>query len=677
MTTGRLYLIFATVVVLFLGLIARLAYMQLVDQAFYQTKLATASQKTISSPGVRGQIYDAKGEPLVTNKAFQALFFTRPNKGSSDDMRALALDLAAVVDMSDITISDRDKRDFVLADSEVYRQVVSDLPREERLDGTGNYLPEATIYANAIANLDQDDLNFSATEEKAIALYSQMASLGYFETVQLLTDPLTEKQVAKLVENKKWKDEGLSVQTGWKREVLPTSLASIIGRVSSQKSGLPEEDAQDYLAKGYALNDRVGTSYLEKQYEPYLQGQREVKDLHLDKDGNLESVQVISESQKGQNLKLTVDLAFQNGVNDILQRYFKEELEKGTTTYSEGIYAVALDPESGAVLAMSGYNHEADSKELEENALGTVTNVFVPGSIVKGATLTAGWETGTIVGNQVLTDQPIVFAESAPIMSWFTSLGNQEVTATQALQYSSNTYMVQVALKMIGQDYQPNITVATGQLAQGMSQLRDGFAQFGLGAETGIDLPIESAGFIPQDYDLGHYLTNSFGQFDNYTPMQMAQYVATIANGGQRIAPHLVEGIYGNDSQKEIGELVQAIQPEVLNTVSISPENMALIQDGFFQVVNNPSSYSTGKSIGQGAAVAISAKTGTAETFVTDKDGKQQEAINTNVVGYAPSDKPQIAVAVVLPHVTDLNSKTSHYIMRDIINLYHQLYPMN
>lgn len=103
---------------------------------------------------------------------------------------------------------------------------------------------------------------------------------------------------------------GISISTSWDRKVLETSLSSIVGSVSSEKAGLPAEEAEAYLKKGYSLNDRVGTSYLEKQYEETLQGKRSVKEIHLDKYGNMESVDTIEEGSKGNNIKLTIDLAF-------------------------------------------------------------------------------------------------------------------------------------------------------------------------------------------------------------------------------------------------------------------------------------------------------------------------------------------------------------------------------
>ena len=454
--------------------------------------------------------------------------------------------------------------------------------------------------------------------------------------------------------------------------MLDTSLASIIGSVSSEKAGLPAEEVNAYLKKGYSLNDRVGTSYLEKQYESTLQGKRAVKEINLDKNGNMESVKNISNGSKGNNLKLTLDLAFQNGVEDILKRYFTAELASGHATHSEGVYAVAMNPKTGAILAMAGLKHDTNTGKLTADSLGTIMNSFVPGSVVKGATLTAGWEYGAITGNQVMTDQPISFGGSSAITSWFTQYGARQITALEALEYSSNTYMVQLALNMMGTPYSPNMTIDLKNLNSSMDKLRKTFAQYGLGASTGIDLPSESEGYTPKKYTFANYLTNAFGQFDNYTPMQLAQYAATVANGGTRIAPHLVEGIYDNNEKGGLGKLIEGKATKELNKVDISKDNMELIRRGFYQVVHGTSGFTTGRTLSQGEAVPISAKTGTAETFAGGK-----EAINTNVVAYAPSNNPQIAVAVVFPHNTNLSSTVSHSITRDIINLYHQQHPMN
>ena len=146
------------------------------------------------------------------------------------------------------------------------------------------------------------------------------------------------------------------------------------------------------------------------------------------------------------------------------------------------------------------------------------------------------------------------FAGSAPINSWFTQYGSRSINAVEALEYSSNTYMVQIALKMMGQPYTPNMTLQVDQVDPAMKKLRSTFAEYGLGTTTGLTFPMNRL-VLSKEYTVGNYLTNAFGQFDNYTPMQLAQYVATVANDGKRVSPHVVEGIYDNNDQGGLGQL--------------------------------------------------------------------------------------------------------------------------
>ena len=669
----RLNLLFGIVILLFMTIIGRLLYMQILNKDFYETKLASASQTRVTTSSARGQIYDATGKPLVENTIKQVVSFTRTNKMTAAELKETAKKLLTYVNVSSPNLTDRQIADYYLADQEIYKKIVDALPRDKRLDSDGNLLSEATLYNNAVESVDVSQLNYTDDQKKEIYLFSQLNAVGNFATGTIATDSLDDTQVA-LVASASKDLPGISISTSWDRKVLDTSLSSIVGSVSSEKSGLPAEEVDAYLKKGYSLNDRVGTSYLEKQYEEVLQGKRSVKEVHLDKHGNMESVENVEEGSKGNNIKLTIDLAFQNGVDDLLKSYFNSELGNGGARYSEGVYAVALNPKTGAVLAMSGIKHDTESGKLSSDSLGTVTNVFVPGSVVKAATISSGWENGVLSGNQTLTDQPIVFQGSAPIYSWYKlAYGSFPITAVEALEYSSNAYMVQTALGIMGQTYQPNMFVGTSNLETAMGKLRATFGEYGLGAATGIDLPDESTGFVPKEYSFANYITNAFGQFDNYTPMQLAQYVATIANDGVRVAPRIVEGIYGNNDKGGLGDLIQQLQPTEMNKVNISDSDMSVLHQGFYQVAHGTSGLTTGRAFSNGALVSISGKTGTAESYVADG----QQATNTNAVAYAPSDNPQIAVAVVFPHNTNLTNGVGPSIARDIINLYNQHHPMN
>ena len=669
----RLNLLFAIVILLFLTIIGRLLYMQVLHKDFYENKLASASQTRVTMGSARGEIYDATGKPLVQNTVKQVVSFTRSNKMTAADLKDISKKLLTYVTVTSPELTDRQMADYYLADAEAYKKTVKALPKDKRFDSDGNQLSESELYNNAAESIAANQMDYSEDEKKAIYLFSQLNSVGNFATGNIQTDPLSETQVAVIASASK-ELPGISISTSWDRKVLETSLSSIVGTVSSEKAGLPAEEAEAYLKKGYSLNDRVGTSYLEKQYEETLQGKRSVKEIHLDKYGNMESVDTIEEGSKGNNIKLTIDLAFQDSVDALLKSYFNSELGNGGAKYSEGVYAVALNPKTGAVLSMSGLKHDLKTGELTPDSLGTVTNVFVPGSVVKAATISSGWENGVLSGNQTLTDQPIVFQGSAPIYSWYKlAYGSFPITAVEALEYSSNAYMVQTALGIMGQTYQPNMFVGTSNLESAMGKLRSTFGEYGLGSATGIDLPDESTGFVPKEYNFANFITNAFGQFDNYTPMQLAQYVATIANNGVRLAPHIVEGIYDNNDKGGLGELIQAIDTKEINKVNISESDMAILHQGFYQVSHGTSPLTTGRAFSDGATVSISGKTGTGESYVAGG----QEANNTNAVAYAPTENPQIAVAVVFPHNTNLTKNVGPAIARDIINLYNQHHPMN
>ena len=139
---------------------------------------------------------------------------------------------------------------------------------------------------------------------------------------------------------------------------------------------------------------------------------------------------------------------------------------------------------------MAGIKHQAGSQDLSADALGTVTNVFVPGSVVKGATLTSGWENGAISGNQVLTDQPIVLQDPLLSILGFTQYGSRSINAVEALEYSSNTYMVQIALKMMGQPYTPNMTLQVDQVEPAMKNCALLLRNMVLERQRGLTFPM-------------------------------------------------------------------------------------------------------------------------------------------------------------------------------------------
>ncbi len=669
----RVNLLFFTVFVLFTILLLRLAQMQIVEKKFYSAKLNATTNYTIKTSSVRGEIFDATGLPLVTNTTKNVIAFTRSNTITTAQIKQVAQRLATIAPLTQTSVSTRDKKDYFLATPENYQAVVARLPKNERYDNFGNSLSESTIYENAVNAVTDDEINFSEDEEKIVYIFTQMNGTSTFGSVNLTTGDLSDDQIA-AIQGDTADLPGISITTDWDRTTSDSasSLADVIGTVSSSQTGLPSEDVSSYLKKGYSLNDRVGTSYLEKQYESDLQGSHTIRKIRVNRKGEVIKDVVSQQGTQGKALKLTINMAYQTGVENILSQYYNSELAAGNATYSEGIYAVALDTSTGAILAMAGLSHTPETSTTTPDALGTITDVFVPGSVVKGATITAGWANNVLTGNETLYDQPIYLSGTNVIKSWFTS-GSMPITAVQALTYSSNTYMVQIALKLMGQDYTPGMTLSDSGADTAMSALRKTYAEYGMGTDTGIDLPNASTGFLSSSFTPGNVVTEAFGQYDSYTTMQLAQYAATIANGGTRLAPHLVDSIYDSNSDGSMGALSQTIATKTMNKVTIPDGDMGILQEGFYDVVHSSSSYATGTSM-LGGSISISGKTGTAETFATSSSGATITTVNNNVVAYGPSDNAKIAVAVMYPHSTNSNSKASQYIARDMISLYASMY---
>ena len=206
------------------------------------------------------------------------------------------------------------------------------------------------------------------------------------------------------------------------------------------------------------------------------------------------------------------------------------------------------------------------------------------------------------------------------------------------------------------------------------NELRNAMAEFGLGVKTGIDLPNEASGIqtpvrnLDPVEDGGKILDISFGQFDTYTPMQLAQYVSTIANGGKKIQPHVVSGIYGNDAEGNIGSLVKKIEPTVLDTVDLSTEQMAIIRGGFYDAVHGTDIFATATKL-KTAKMDLAAKTGTAETSAYG-----ETTINSNIVAYGPVENPEIAISVVLPFLSGEDQHINSDIAKEIMDAYYDLF---
>ena len=542
----RLNLLFFVIFGLFVALIVQLGYLQIINGDSLQAKITASSVRKIETSTPRGMIYDATGKVLVTNNPNPAITFTRGLNMTAEDLLELAEELVTLIAIEiDENLTQRDLKDTWLARKENL-EVARDRASKEAL--------AENEYQAIVDQVTDEEIAFDDQALKVATIFKRLNSAQELTTIFVKNQNVTDQELAIIAERSS-DLPGISTGMDWTREVVEenSSLQSIIGRVSTEQQGLPADEVEAYLAKGYARNDRVGTSFLEKQYESVLQGTKAQQEIAINYSGGIEAITEIYPGEKGDNLVLSINAEFQQKVDEILQKNYQKLIDDGFADYSPGAYVVAINPKTGGVLALSGYYHEVGAKEIQEDAIGIYKKAFVPGSVVKAATLTAGWNNGVLNGNEELYDQPIRLKGSNPKASIFNpdGRGNRWIDARKSLEISSNSYMIQIALRLLGIEYDGSeiYVPSVPEQKEAYEKLRKAMAEYGMGAVTGIDLPGEEIGIqtavkylSDANYDGGKLLDLAFGQFDTYTPIQLAQYVATIANDGVRLQPHLVQG---------------------------------------------------------------------------------------------------------------------------------------
>ena len=247
----------------------------------------------------------------------------------------------------------------------------------------------------------------------------------------------------------------------------------------------------------------------------------------------------------GDNLNLTINSQYQSIVEKVLKQQFDRAKSAGDATYSDGAYAIAMNPKTGAILAMAGVQNDPKTKKESDDALGTINRNFVMGSAVKGATVLGALMDGVITpSSNTQVDDPIYLPATPVKKSVYPAGTYSSLNAVQALEVSSNIYMMNLALKMGKAAYVPHTLINFKDNI--FTIMRRYFAMFGLGTKTGIDLPGEIGAYLGPTtneagiLNSGKALDLSYGNYDQYTLVQMVQYISTIANGGYRMKPYLV-----------------------------------------------------------------------------------------------------------------------------------------
>lgn len=440
----------------------------------------------------------------------------------------------------------------------------------------------------------------------------------------------------------------------------------LVSHVLGFMGPIPAFAAEEYAGSGYTNpNEKVGLSGLEYSYQTQLRGVPGYKNLEVDILGReMRTVGQVVEPVPGTNLILGIDLDLQRAMREALETALVEAEAKWGVT-------IAMNPMTGLILGMvslpsfdnnifaEGINEEYlalerdDRRPLINYAIG---GLYPPGSTFKMTTASAALQEGIVDGDTTVTDNgpmylpnrffPDDLSQAQRFVSWNHKLGinHGPVNVVQALALSNDIYFYWVA-----GGYPPTQTPGLGP-----KKLSEWTAAFGYGDRTGIDLPGEVGVTVPNDQWKRQLYAESWTTGDSYnmgigqgyvlaTPLQVLVASSVIANGGKVMIPQVVYQI--SDAN---GGLQQDFKPKVARVLPISPENMQLVQQGMWAVVNADNGTGIASRV---EGVTIAGKTGTAEFceyIPEEEDCRRDEEDNLPThawyVGYGPFEAPEIAV---------------------------------
>ena len=450
--------------------------------------------------------------------------------------------------------------------------------------------------------------------------------------------------------------DGVIVAEDYARAYTTPGLAThILGRTGQISSDEYQKNKQN----GYGINDTIGKQGIERWAEKYLRGKDGVTGTYTEIDGKTVELSEGQEPVPGNYVMLTIDYDIQATLEKSLENTIKAI---GGDCNAGG--AVVLDVNTGDTLAIASYptydmtTFDEDYSKIVQNESNPMLNravsgLYSPGSTFKPLTAIAGIQSGVVTTKEHITCTGIYdyykdYQPSCWIWSEYNSThGAQDVT--HAIENSCNVYFYELGRRL------------------GIDRLDEYAKKFGLGEYTGIELTEETAGHMASpeykkqavvnvtdsDWFGGDTLQAAIGQsYSLFTPVQLANYCATIANGGTHYKVNLIDSIRSSVD----GSVVEEFGSEVVEKIDMDPQTVDQIHNGMKKVVDEGSA----RSIFEGYPIAVGGKTGTAQL------GKG--ANNAVFIAFAPFDNPKIAVAVVLEH--GVRGTNAGRVARDVFDQY-------
>lgn len=640
---------FVLLIFFFSILVVYTMYNLMIKKQDYYTKLLNKKVNIIieGNSAPRGRILDRNGNILVDNIGVKEIVYTKIRGITTQEEIDIAYKLAENINIINRIKPNELKKFWMLLNKDRANNLIK---KEEYELQKQRKLNSKDIENLKYERITEEMLKELTEKDRTAAYIYKLMNTGYsYQEKVIKNKDVTESEYAIINElNLK----GVRGDVTWERtypykEVFKT----ILGTISSSSSGVPSELKNEYLKKGYSLTDRVGISYLEKEYEDYLKGTKAT--YKVNKDNTLT---LLTEAKKGNDLVLSIDINLQQEIENILYEQIKAGQKLKNTEYYNHSYVIVGNPTTGEILAMSGkqiLNDNNIEKKLDLTT-GIITSSYTMGSVVKGATMAVGFKNNVIEAGDSVIDGCVKLYLN-PAKCSFKRLGR--VNDVKALAMSSNYYQYLIAIKLTGQKYRYNMKINAN--IDHFNLYRTMLDEFGLGVKTQIDLPNEKIGIKGSKISDDLLLNLAIGQYDTYTPIELFQYINSIATG-QRVAPTLMKEIKNNE-----GKVIKKQEVKVLNKISLDEKYLERIRLGFQNVLK----IGTGRGY-TNVNYKPAGKTGTSESFYdADNDGIAEiETISSSYAMYAPYDNPTLSLVVVSPNVSHKNGKSEYmaFINRNI-----------
>ncbi len=600
---------------------------------------------TVTTQAMRGQVYDRYGRPLITNTVIYNTVIDYALWDRSNQNENLLNIISVLADYgiehTDLLPLSEDGLSFTEnwqgeKKSTKFQAYLKERGWSEELDAQELFSKLSEHY-----NIPREWSN--TTARTVVGIHYEFWRTEFSTIAPYLLVKDIDQELISVFGDMRSQIPALRIAPSFVRGYETEYAAHILGRVGT----IFAEEYEALSAKGYKMNDIVGKDGAEKAFEESLRGIDGTTRYLIDEDGRVVEIAESTEAKAGDNIMLTLDLSLQKVLENALRNQIEsmraealEDEEKPQDV--EGGAAVVIDVNTGEILAIASYPtyditrfSELYNEMLEDPYKPmfnrALSGIYSPGSVFKMVTSIAGLELGIIKPDTIIVDtgRYTYYKDYQPTCWIYSQYGitHGPENVVSAIRDSCNVFFFDVGRQI------------------GIEKLSEYAMQFGFGALTGVELPGEMRGYVASPsakralnagaWVDGDTLQAAIGQAQNlFTPLQMANYIATLVNGGTRYETHLLKYVCAHD----FSSIVSATQSVISNRIEMSETTYKTVMEGMWEVTEN----GTAAQAFRNYPIHVGGKTGSAQV--------SKGTANGVFCAFAPFEKPEIAVVVVVEH---------------------------